>query len=230
MDSSIYKCIFVRYNAEVGKVPYIEPYVIPAGEYKGKNVAEIVKSGIEGLKALVPILVGHESDADYYQCSNSIAYELMKEAKNILDDCDDDTYCDYLAALYELFNAMPGRDHFCEYYFCTDEDYTSVYDILSYEEPCEHYDYLVAITDDIVNHPIFFHHIASERVNGKIREGTIAVFPGMKVAVVQKADQQSGKLTEGIVSKVFTTSAYHPRGIKVCLTNGKIGRVQKIFY
>ena len=230
MHYSTYKCVCVSYDTEEDKVPYIEPYVIPEGKHKGKSVAEIVKSGVEGLKSLVPILVGHESHADFYQCSNSIAYELMKEAKNILEECNDDTYCDYLCALYELFCAMFGREHFCEYFFCVDEEFTSTSDILNYDEPCVHYDYLELIIDDIVSRPSFYYCIESEDLEDGLPDGTVGVFPGMKVAVVQKADQRTGKLTEGIVSKVFTTSAYHPRGIKVRLTNGKTGRVQKIFY
>lgn len=52
--------------------------------------------------------------------------------------------------------------------------------------------------------------------------------PGMKVQVVQKQDQRSGKLTEGIVMRLLTNSANHPRGIKVMLEDGTVGRVQHI--
>lgn len=52
--------------------------------------------------------------------------------------------------------------------------------------------------------------------------------PGMKVQVVQKQDQRSGKLTEGIVMRLLTNSANHPRGIKVMLEDGAVGRVQHI--
>ncbi|OFX89953.1 MAG: hypothetical protein A2W99_08680 [Bacteroidetes bacterium GWF2_33_16] len=52
--------------------------------------------------------------------------------------------------------------------------------------------------------------------------------PGIKVAIVLKKDQRSGKLTEGIVKDILTNSATHPHGIKVRLTTGEIGRVQKI--
>lgn len=51
---------------------------------------------------------------------------------------------------------------------------------------------------------------------------------GSKVKVVQKQDQRSGKLTEGIVSKLLTNSANHPHGIKVMLEDGTVGRVQEI--
>ncbi|MBP1754688.1 MAG: hypothetical protein H6Q59_1086 [Firmicutes bacterium] len=51
---------------------------------------------------------------------------------------------------------------------------------------------------------------------------------GAKVKIVLKADQASGKLTEGIVGKLLTNSSFHPHGIKVMLTDGQVGRVQEI--
>ena len=52
--------------------------------------------------------------------------------------------------------------------------------------------------------------------------------PGMRVAIVLKKDQSSGKLTEGIVKDVLTNSAKHPHGIKVRIVSGEIGRVKEI--
>jgi uncharacterized repeat protein (TIGR03833 family) len=52
--------------------------------------------------------------------------------------------------------------------------------------------------------------------------------PGARVQVVQKQDQRSGKLTEGIVQDILTHSPTHPHGIKVRLTNGVVGRVKAI--
>jgi uncharacterized repeat protein (TIGR03833 family) len=52
--------------------------------------------------------------------------------------------------------------------------------------------------------------------------------PGMAVLVVLKQDQRTGKLTRGIVKDILTPSANHPRGIKVRLQNGLVGRVQQI--
>lgn len=54
------------------------------------------------------------------------------------------------------------------------------------------------------------------------------VRPGRRVKVVQKAHQRTGQLTEGIVKDLLTNSAVHPRGIKVRLTDGIVGRVQEI--
>ncbi|WP_078548502.1 YwbE family protein [Litchfieldia alkalitelluris] len=51
---------------------------------------------------------------------------------------------------------------------------------------------------------------------------------GTKVKVVQKQDQRTGNLTEGIVSKILTNSATHPHGIKVMLESGIVGRVKEI--
>lgn len=51
---------------------------------------------------------------------------------------------------------------------------------------------------------------------------------GTKVLVVQKQDQRSGKLTEGIVQRILTNSQVHHRGIKVMLEDGIVGRVQEI--
>jgi len=51
---------------------------------------------------------------------------------------------------------------------------------------------------------------------------------GLRVFIVLKEDQRSGKLTEGIVRDVLTRSPTHPHGIKVRLENGQVGRVKKI--
>ncbi|OIJ14213.1 hypothetical protein BKP37_09015 [Anaerobacillus alkalilacustris] len=51
---------------------------------------------------------------------------------------------------------------------------------------------------------------------------------GSRVKVVQKQDQRSGKLTEGIVADILTNSLIHPHGIKVRLENGVVGRVKEI--
>jgi uncharacterized repeat protein (TIGR03833 family) len=52
--------------------------------------------------------------------------------------------------------------------------------------------------------------------------------PGVRVQVVQKQDQRTGKLTDGIVERILTNSATHPHGIKVRLTDGTVGRVKTI--
>ena len=52
--------------------------------------------------------------------------------------------------------------------------------------------------------------------------------PGSKVRVVQKQDQRSGKLTDGIVQRILTKSPNHPHGIKVMLDDGIVGRVKEM--
>lgn len=52
--------------------------------------------------------------------------------------------------------------------------------------------------------------------------------PGMAVEVVNKEDQRTGKRTQGVVQRLLTNSPNHPRGIKVKLTDGTVGRVQNI--
>ncbi len=51
---------------------------------------------------------------------------------------------------------------------------------------------------------------------------------GLKVAIVLKQDQRTGKETNGIVKDLLTNSNFHPHGIKVRLTDGQVGRVVKI--
>jgi uncharacterized repeat protein (TIGR03833 family) len=51
---------------------------------------------------------------------------------------------------------------------------------------------------------------------------------GATVLIVQKQDQQSGKLTEGIVKRILTNSTDHHHGIKVMLESGIVGRVKEI--
>ncbi|WP_291576509.1 YwbE family protein [Clostridium sp. UBA4548] len=52
--------------------------------------------------------------------------------------------------------------------------------------------------------------------------------PGTRVRVVQKQDQPTGRLTEGVVLKILTNSQTHPHGIKVMLEGGIVGRVKDI--
>jgi uncharacterized repeat protein (TIGR03833 family) len=62
-------------------------------------------------------------------------------------------------------------------------------------------------------------------MNGNNR---INIKAGIKVKIVLKQDQRSGKLTEGIVKDLLTNSPTHPHGIKVRLVSGDVGRVKEI--
>jgi len=54
------------------------------------------------------------------------------------------------------------------------------------------------------------------------------IYAGVTVDIVLKSDQRTGKLTRGVVKDILTNSQTHPRGIKVRLSDGQIGRVQVI--
>jgi len=62
-------------------------------------------------------------------------------------------------------------------------------------------------------------------MNGKNRND---IRPGMRVAIVLKQDQRTGRQTIGIVKDLLTNSKFHPHGIKVRLTDEQVGRVQEI--
>jgi uncharacterized repeat protein (TIGR03833 family) len=52
--------------------------------------------------------------------------------------------------------------------------------------------------------------------------------PGVRVQIIEKHNQRSGVVTEGVVARLLTSSSTHPHGIKVQLTDGRVGRVQAI--
>lgn len=62
-------------------------------------------------------------------------------------------------------------------------------------------------------------------MNGQNRKD---IKPGLKVEIVLKQDQRTGKRTTGIVKDILTNSASHPHGIKVRLESGEVGRVQEV--
>ena len=61
--------------------------------------------------------------------------------------------------------------------------------------------------------------------DGRIRSN---ITRGLEVLIVLKRDQRTGKLTCGKVKNILTRSSNHPRGIKVRLEDGRIGRVREI--
>ncbi len=64
-----------------------------------------------------------------------------------------------------------------------------------------------------------------DNMNGTIREN---IKPGLRVNIVQKKDQATQNLTHGIVADILTSSPEHPRGIKVRLVTGEVGRVKNV--
>jgi len=51
---------------------------------------------------------------------------------------------------------------------------------------------------------------------------------GDRVSVETKADQGTGRLTDGTVDEILTSSESHPHGIKVRLQGGIVGRVKSV--
>jgi uncharacterized repeat protein (TIGR03833 family) len=51
---------------------------------------------------------------------------------------------------------------------------------------------------------------------------------GLRVQIVEKQNQRSGALTEGVVLRILTSSSSHPHGIKVMLEDGRVGRVKTV--
>lgn len=65
----------------------------------------------------------------------------------------------------------------------------------------------------------------NKQMSGKNRKN---IKIGLEVEIVQKQDQRSGDLTEGIVKRILTKSPKHPHGIKVQLETGEVGRVKNV--
>jgi uncharacterized repeat protein (TIGR03833 family) len=51
---------------------------------------------------------------------------------------------------------------------------------------------------------------------------------GLRVSIIEKQNQRTGLISEGIVARILTKSPAHPHGIKVMLADGRVGRVQSI--
>ncbi len=63
-----------------------------------------------------------------------------------------------------------------------------------------------------------------------MRDGTrrADIYPGLAVAITLKKDQGTNRVVQGFVKDILTSKAVHPRGIKVRLTSGEVGRVRVI--
>jgi len=62
-------------------------------------------------------------------------------------------------------------------------------------------------------------------MNGQTRNN---IKIGSPVSIIQKHHQGTSELTDGYVANILTSSPFHPRGIKVRLESGQVGRVQII--
>ncbi|MDD1715687.1 MAG: YwbE family protein [Methanolinea sp.] len=63
------------------------------------------------------------------------------------------------------------------------------------------------------------------KIDGRQRSG---IYPGAIVAIEIENEEPTGKLTEGKVVEILTVSSFHPRGIKVRLEDGSVGRVRRV--
>ena len=55
-----------------------------------------------------------------------------------------------------------------------------------------------------------------------------SIIIGNSVEIVLKKDQGTDKRVTGKVKRILTNASHHFRGIKVELTDGQIGRVQRV--
>jgi uncharacterized repeat protein (TIGR03833 family) len=68
-------------------------------------------------------------------------------------------------------------------------------------------------------------HIKINKMEGTRRAD---IMPGIDVKVELTEDKRTGRLTEGKVKEILTSSPNHPHGIKVMLENGMVGRIKQI--
>lgn len=54
----------------------------------------------------------------------------------------------------------------------------------------------------------------------------VKIKPGSAVWIIEKENYGTDKYKQGIVKEVLSPDFSHPRGIKVRLTDGSVGRVQ----
>ena len=72
----------------------------------------------------------------------------------------------------------------------------------------------------LINHHVSWNIMSTPR-RDQIKEG-------ITVSIETKENQGTGKLTQGVVSEILTSSQVHPHGIKVRLKDGQVGRVKQI--
>ena len=50
--------------------------------------------------------------------------------------------------------------------------------------------------------------------------------PGLPVWIIEKENYGTGNYKQGVIQNILSPGENHPRGIKVRLTDGSVGRVQ----
>ncbi len=53
-----------------------------------------------------------------------------------------------------------------------------------------------------------------------------ALKPGEAVWIIEKENYGTNDYKQGIIAEILSPGEFHPRGIKVPLTDGSVGRVQ----
>ena len=52
--------------------------------------------------------------------------------------------------------------------------------------------------------------------------------PGTNVVIIEKYNQATGEESVGKIDRILTRDYSHPHGIKVMLTDGRVGRVTRV--
>lgn len=51
---------------------------------------------------------------------------------------------------------------------------------------------------------------------------------GLSVVIIEKQNQKSGVESSGVIDRILSPGFSHPHGLKVMLTDGKVGRVKRV--
>ena len=78
----------------------------------------------------------------------------------------------------------------------------------------------------LTNHPIIKNSSRQSKNRSPTLRSDIKI--GSKVQIVEKQNQGTENYTIGEVKRILTKSKTHPRGIKVQLKTGQVGRVIKL--
>ena len=73
---------------------------------------------------------------------------------------------------------------------------------------------------------IHYRYMSTERSDNQDPPPRSDIHIGDAVWVIKKENYGTNNYTQGIVAAILTSKEFHPRGIKVRLTDGTIGRVK----
>ena len=223
VDNTIYY-IYGAYIKEVKKKQY-------------KNNICVLDKGYYYLRIL-PIGKNYVLTAVYNENKELVIYKFDITVKNYIND--DNSYPSYTSVNLKIildtkYNVIvENKDKFKKY---VDSNMLQDKDVINMCKEAKTILELISKKDNILKEKLgrwekyffdlfnFKENILEDNSN-QIRN---KIVPGLKVAIVLKKDQPTGKLTIGIVKDMLTHSNFHHRGIKVRLEDGSVGRVQKIY-